>query len=162
MNSYIKHIIEAFDFNSIKKQNKKINAVTTVLQYIIQKIDNREQLSKADYDLLKNCVGIYKVSDHDELKDLINYFLEQLGNDCTLNWIDVSNVTDMISMFEFSNFNGDISQWDVSNVAIMNYMFSNSKFNGDISQWDVSNVTGKYKIFSGCPIKSKYKPKFKK
>ena len=37
MNSYIKHIIEAFDFNSIKKQNKTVNAVDIVLQPIIQK-----------------------------------------------------------------------------------------------------------------------------
>jgi hypothetical protein len=44
----------------------------------------------------------------------------------------------------------------------MNSMFENSIFNGDISQWDVSNVTDKYKIFSGCPIKKEYKPKFKK
>lgn len=40
-------------------------------------------------------------------------------------------------------------------------MFEDSKFNGDISNWDVSNVTDKCKMFFRCPIKSKYKPKFK-
>jgi hypothetical protein len=45
MNSYIKHIVEAFDFNSVKKQNKKVNAVDVALQYIKQKIDRREKLS---------------------------------------------------------------------------------------------------------------------
>jgi len=35
MNNYIKQLIEAFDFNSVKKQNKKINAVDVTLQYII-------------------------------------------------------------------------------------------------------------------------------
>jgi hypothetical protein len=45
MNSYIKHIIEAFDFDSVKKQNKKINAVDVILQPIILKIDKREELS---------------------------------------------------------------------------------------------------------------------
>ena len=185
MNNYIKYLVEAFDFNSVKKQNKKVNAVDTVLKYIILKIDNREKLSYEDYDLLKNCVAIYKVSEKKELKDLIDYFIEQFGNECNLNWIDVSNVTDMSftfytskftgdisqwdvsnvtdmpSMFMFSKFNGNISQWNVSNVINMASMFYKSVFNGDISNWDVSNVTDKYKMFFKCPIKSKYKPKFK-
>ena len=29
MNNYIKFLVEAFDFNSVKKQNKSINAVDT-------------------------------------------------------------------------------------------------------------------------------------
>lgn len=45
MDFYIKHIVEGFDFNSVNKQNKNVNAVDTVLQYIIPKIDNREKLS---------------------------------------------------------------------------------------------------------------------
>ena len=34
MNNYIKYLVEAFDFNSVKKQNKKVNVVDTVLKYI--------------------------------------------------------------------------------------------------------------------------------
>ena len=147
MNNYIKQLVEAFDFNSVKKQNKSINAVDTVLKYIILKIDNEEKLSKDDYDLLKNCVGIYSVSNHDELKKLIGYFIKQFGNECNLNWIDVSNVIDMNNIFFWSRFNGDISQWDVSNVVNMSSMFTGSKFNGDISQWDVSNVTSMAGMF---------------
>ena len=186
MNNYIKYLVEGFDFDSVKKQNKSINAVDAVLQYIIQKIDCREVLTKAEYNILKKSVGIYKVSDHDELQELIKYFIKQFGNECNLNWIDVSNVTDMGCMFMGSMFNGDISQWDVSNVTNMNGMFLNSEFtgdinnwdvsnvtntnsmfqysdfNGDISQWDVNNVTDKRYMFTGCLIKSKYKPKFKK
>ena len=40
-------------------------------------------------------------------------------------------------------------------------MFAWSKFNGDISKWNVSNVTDNADIFLRCPIKEKYKPKFK-
>jgi len=47
-----------------------------LLQYIIPKIDSREKLSKDDYDLLKNCVEIYKVSNRDELKKLIKYSMK--------------------------------------------------------------------------------------
>ena len=148
MDLYIKHLVEAFDFNSVKKQNKTVvNAIDAVLQYIIQKIDKRKNLSQDEYDLLKNCIEIYKVSDHDELKDLIDYFIEQFGNACNLNWIDVSNVTNMSCMFYKSGFNGDISQWDVSNVTNMDYMFWDSQFNGDISQWNVGNVNSMYFMF---------------
>ena len=148
MDLYIKQLVETFDFNSVKKQNKNVNAVDAALQYIRQKIDSREELSKDDYDILMNHVGIYKVSEHDELADLIDYFTEQFGNECNLNWIDVSNVTDMEAMFEDSEFNGDISKWNVSNVTDMSIMFSYSKFTGDISQWDVSNVTDMQCMFS--------------
>ena len=141
MNNYIKQLIETFDFNSVKKQNKKVNAVDAALQYtIIPKIDKREKLSKDEYDILMKFVGIYKVSENVELKDLIDYFIEQFGNECNLNWIDVSNATDMNNMFSWSMFNGDISKWDVSNVTNMQYMFYGAEFNKDISNWDVSNV----------------------
>ncbi len=54
---------------------------------------------------------------------------------------DLSLVTDISSMFKFSNFaNEDLSNWDVSNVIDMRNMFASTKFNGDISNWDVSSV----------------------
>lgn len=57
------------------------------------------------------------------------------------NW-EVSNVTNMRSMFANSNFNGDISQWDVSSVTNMRAMFNfDTLFNQDVSQWNVSNAT---------------------
>jgi surface protein len=43
----------------------------------------------------------------------------------------------------------------------MSGMFWDSVFNGDISQWNVSNVTNMKEMFSNCPIKEEYKPKFK-
>jgi hypothetical protein len=43
----------------------------------------------------------------------------------------------MNSMFYWSKFAGDISDWDVSKVTDMGGMFNNSQFNGDISRWTV-------------------------
>ena len=98
-----------------------------------------------------------------ELKDIIKQRIKQEGNNVDLNDIDVSNVKDMSSLFYgHSNFNGNISSWDVSNVKDMSTMFWGcEEFNQDISNWDVSNVSNMKQIFSYCPIKEKYKPKFK-
>ena len=61
---------------------------------------------------------------------------------------DVSNVTDMSGMFiNTESFNQDISGWNVSNVTNMTRMFQNSGFNLDIGNWDVSNVKTMYQMF---------------
>ena len=67
-----------------------------------------------------------------------------------INTWDVSNVTDMSSLFSFeSTFNSDISNWDVSNVTSMYFMFYQaSAFNQDISNWDVSSVTDMGNMFA--------------
>ena len=122
-----------------------------------------------------------------ELKAIIEKRIKDEGNEVDLNDIDVSNIKDMSYLFSHKDFNGDISNWevsnvkdmfgmflecklfnknisnwDVSNVRDMNYMFCKCQsFNQDISKWDVSHVTNMANMFYGCPIKEKYKPKFK-
>ena len=195
MNHYIRHIIEAFDFNLIK-DNKSKNIVDTAmdaaLEYKLNDIVNNNILklhkpTQESSKWLQAQIGIYKVNNTDELKKLIECCIKTLGNKCNLNWIDVSNINNMEGIFYNSTFNGNISKWDVSNVTDMSYMFQQSKFNQNISKWDVSNVTimdgmfmmaGKFNqdiskwniakapysknIFSCCPIKEEYKPRFKK
>lgn len=68
---------------------------------------------------------------------------------------NVSNVTNMESMFCSSNFNGNITNWNVSKVKNMNVMFMGSKFNQDISKWDVSNVEKMNGIFDETKLEGK-------
>ena len=110
----------------------------TLQNYITEKILINKN-SKISYN--------YYPKTRDELKAIIKQRIESEGNDCNLNDIDTSNITDMSWIFEDSDFNGDISKWNVSNVTNMSMMFTWSKFNGDISKWNVSNVTNMVEMF---------------
>jgi len=69
---------------------------------------------------------------------------------------DVSNVTDMGSMFrDASSANPDTSNWNVSSVIDMGIMFYNAaSANPDTSNWDVSNVTDMSFMFYNTPSAS--------
>lgn len=120
-----------------------------------------------------------------ELKQIVRNTISEKGYDCDLNFLDVSEITDMTGLFRGSNFNGDISKWepfsvedmsgmfrnskfnsdiskwDVSTVKDMSGMFMGSKFSKDISKWDVSDVESHRKMFDNCPLENKpeYQPK---
>ena len=81
--------------------------------------------------------------DKKELMRMIDDEVVKNGRTCSLNHIDVSEITDMSGLFRQSIFDGDITNWDVSNVKDMSFMFEYADFTGknsDLSQWDVSNV----------------------
>ena len=90
------------------------------------------------------------VTTREELHEQIDRHIREYGEQCDLNHIDVSQVTDMRGTFAGSKFKGDISRWDVSNVTAMGYMFESSQFNGDISNWNVSNVNDMRVMFENA------------
>ena len=75
MNTYIKHIIEAFDFNSVHNK-KNLNVQEKIHTYIKNKIYNRLPLDNVDYEILLKSVGFYTVANKEELEDLIGYAIE--------------------------------------------------------------------------------------
>lgn len=107
--------------------------------YISEKLSIKP-ITKARLSDKKSLLYKYFPKTTKELKELISYRIENEGENCNLNDIDVSSITDMSNLFFGIKFNGDISKWDVSNVTDMYCMFSTTHFNGDISKWNVSKV----------------------
>ena len=92
------------------------------------------------------------VATNKTIEKLVQEGIKKYGKNADLNYIDVSQVTNMESLFKNTNFNGDISKWDVSNVENMIGIFMDSDFNGDISGWKVSKVES----IDGAFMKSKF------
>ena len=92
------------------------------------------------------------------------YFLPNTGlNTCFENCInfnsnisswDTSNVTNMSSMFVFTNlFNQPIGNWNTSNVTTMEGMFSQAiSFNQPIGNWNTLNVTSMRFMFTNSEL----------
>lgn len=89
----------------------------------------------------------------DHLKTLIREAIAENGLACDLNFIDVSQITDMCSLFQESEFVRNISEWNVSKVTDMQYMFSGSSFNGNLNSWNVSEHIYITDMFEDCPLK---------
>ena len=98
------------------------------------------------------------VSNVDNMNSVFRFPETRMFNGDISGW-DVSNVTNMQAMFEFSDFNGNISHWDVSNVENMERMFQNSKFKEDISKWTIKDNCNTYEMFKRCHIPNNHKPK---
>jgi len=95
---------------------------------------------------------IVVAKDKDDLIKLIKAAIKKNGENCDLNFIDVSKVTEMNELFMESKFNGDISKWNVPKVTTMEAMFADSEFSGNISKWKVSKDANMFKLFVGSPL----------
>ena len=124
--------------------NKSIVDPYKVSEKIIM-LDN--DISDNDVRGLDNYTSVVKVKYKYELQHVVNFYSNNYPNG-SMNWLDVSEITDMSELFSYTKYNGDISYWDVSNVTNMRGMFyCASYFNSNISRWDVSNVKIMYSMF---------------
>jgi surface protein len=73
-----------------------------------------------------------------------------LGGNVDIHFLaaDTSNVTNMATMFNSSEFSSDISWFDTFYVTNMARMFKNCRmFNADLSSWDTSSVNNMREMF---------------
>ena len=143
-----KQINEAFEFNSVNKKRNSINTIDILIKDIVYRIIDTGRLDTKDKHFILSLPAANYKANNNEIHSLVTNCVKILGDNCNLNWIDVSNVTNMSKLFENSTFNGDISNWDVSNVTDMSVMFAWSIFNRDISNWDVSNAKNMQRMFA--------------
>ena len=95
-------------------------------------------------------IGDWDVSAVTSLKHLFQYSTINLD---ISKW-DVSSVTNMYGVFEFATqFNQDISNWNTGAVTDMQWMFATaSKFNQPLSNWNTGAVTNMYKMFYNAEV----------
>ena len=170
MNKYIQRLIcEQFNIGNMDLSKNKQKRNTNIFnKYVVNptvvynNITDQQIINIDDIKQLNDVVSVFKVNDKDALKSVIRYYAKNYPEE-SLNWLDISQITDMSWLFSEKNYdyecryyyeyNGDISKWDVSNVTDMSCMFTGSfgeiknKFNRDISGWDVSNVTNMFSMF---------------
>ena len=142
------------DGATITPDPNTISDWTNEVSFTVQK-----RSSKKTYGMRVTVDGknIIKVGDAN-IKNTMTTEIGKHGNTANYNYIDVSEVTDMTSLFagygdiavdgRRNSFDGDISKWDVSKVTKMQQMFEKSRFNQPIGDWDVSKVKNMRAMFN--------------
>ena len=67
--------------------------------YTINKIVGTLDFTPENIAILEKETAAWKPKDRNELQNIINLYIESAGLTCSLNWIDVSGITDMCEMF---------------------------------------------------------------
>ena len=152
----MKQLLEAINRGILKGLNENNIELLTDLDD-----DTLDQMGSIQTKSVNSKISLYKYfpTTTEELAKIINAEVERKGWNCSLNHIDVSQITDMSYLFsntcyygyKLGEFNGDISRWNVSNVENTCSMFYGAKsFNQSICDWDVSNVTTMEDMFYGA------------
>ena len=103
--------------------------------------------TKDEIKIMNSWDCVTKPEDKNELQKIIKLYSKNYPCD-SLNWLDVSDITDMRYLFAETRYNGDISKWDTSSVTDMNHMFYHAElFNQPIGSWDVHNVNNMSYMF---------------
>ena len=99
-------------------------------------------------------VGEWLSHEGDSVLVVNRIMLDSLISNTTydLEYVCLSKVDNLDSLFVGKTIHGDISVWDVSNVTSMAWTFANqSTFNQEIGNWDISNVESLSHVFINAP-----------
>ena len=145
-----KDINNKYDMSTSARRQRMAKALSNLIinDQSFPAILSKELNNPKNFELYKDLIV---ADDKYHLLELINVAIQEFGDDCNLNWIDTSEITDMSQLFDNSNFNGHIELWNTSKVETFRQTFYFAEnFNGNISNWDVSNAADMGFMFSGA------------
>ena len=127
MDKYIQKLIrEQFNINDLDfsddDQEYNANIFNKEFNHPYYKKVLDGTVTRAEIEELNSLVSVGIPENKDELKNIIKFYSKNYYK-YSLNWLNVSGITDMSYLFEKSEYNGDISMWDTSNVTNMENMF---------------------------------------
>ena len=123
MNKYIQKLInEQFNIDNMDLTNNKpkqnMNIFNKKFNHPYYYKAVKHTLKEKEVKKLNSLVNVAVAENNEDLLEIITLYSFYFPYD-SLNWLDVSHIKDMLQLFKFSAFNGDISKWDVSNVTDM-------------------------------------------
>ena len=130
MNNYIQKLIKEqfnisdLDFSDEQEYSNNIFNKEYNHPYYYKVLD--KTITEYEIKELDSLVGVAAPKNKDELMEIIKFYSKKYSKH-SLNWLDVSGITDMSNLFKDTKYNGDISKWDTSNVTDMSYMFCAAK-----------------------------------
>ena len=151
----MKTLLEAINRGILKGLTE--NNIELLADLDNSEIDQLDSLQTKSVNNKMHALYRYFPKTKKELVEIIKAEVEKKGWNCSINHIDVSQITDMSYLFsndpysgyELGEFNGDISRWNVSNVTTTRGMFKGAEsFNQPIGNWDVSNVVDMCGMFA--------------
>ena len=166
----------------IKSKQTNVDHAEINVNHIFNLIDNGKATKEDLNELVhwyKQTNLHYRVKSKKQLMDIIDNLSQISPNDIDLNWIDISNLTDLTRVFaKLKNLNIDCAKWDTRHVEKFNYIFAFSsnttikannwqfdsakEFDGmfymcktlnveiDAEQWNSKNVKTMQNMFHGC------------
>ncbi len=152
----MKKLLEAINRGILKGLTER-NSINILTDLDDSEIDQLDSIQAKSVNNKMHALYRFFPKTKEELVEIIKAEVKRKGWNCSLNHIDVSQITDMSNLFSdnagygLTAFNGDISRWDVSNVTNMSRMFYRAyEFNQPIGDWDVSNVKNMYCMFASA------------
>ena len=146
MNKYIQRLIkEQFSVSDLdfsdNEQEYSVNIFNKNFKHQYYEKVLNGTVTESEIKELDSLIGVVVPNDKNELQKIIEFYSKNYPED-SLNWLNVSGITDMSHLFEETLYDGDISKWDTSNVTNMQRMFHYAiDFNQPIGDWNVSGVT---------------------
>ena len=103
-----------------------------------------------NYISIKTKPSLIRVDDNN-IKKVVHEEINRLGVNADLNHIDISECTQLNSIFPNTGFCGDVSKWNTENIEHMQFTFYKcAKFNGDLSNWSTGKVISMQGMFCEC------------